>query len=69
MKKILSYISIFLLLTSININAKTNVIDDNFAQSCFSFYHGLFHEYYGGINLDNVADFNYLVAQCQAMFE
>lgn len=39
------------------------------AQSCFSFYHELFHTYYGGITLDNVADFNFLVAQCQATFE
>lgn len=37
--------------------------------SCFSFYHGLFHEYYGGINIGNVGDFNNLVSQCLALFE
>jgi len=56
-----------------NINAKNPKLDNGYEllvkQSCFSFYHDLFHEFYGGVNIDNVGDFNYLVAQCQVMFE
>jgi hypothetical protein len=73
MKKIISFIGVFMLFTTFNANAfNTKEINEHNllkVQSCFSFYHGLFHEYYGGINLDNVGDFNYLVAQCQDAFE
>lgn len=72
MKKLLSFIPIFMLFASININAITTKVSNEseyLAQSCFSLYHDIFYEYYGGINIDNVADFNYLVAQCQATFE
>ncbi|QRM88781.1 hypothetical protein FG167_05875 [Lacinutrix sp. WUR7] len=73
MKKIISFIGVFMLFTSFNANAvNTKEINEYIllkGQSCFSFYHGLFHEYYGGINLDNVGDFNNLVSQCQALFE
>lgn len=70
MKKVLSLLSIGILFISMNVNASTAKNSQPLVkQSCFSFYHGIFHEYYGGINIDNVGDFNYLVAQCQALFE
>lgn len=75
MKKVLSFITVFMLFTSININAinaektsESELLADQ-TQTCFSFYHGIFHEYYGGINLDNLGDFNDIVHQCQIMFE
>ncbi|MBQ0786332.1 MAG: hypothetical protein KBT69_02460 [Oceanihabitans sp.] len=74
MKKIISFIGVFMLFTTFNANAvHTKEISEytllKEQQSCFSFYHGLFHEYYGGINIGNVGDFNNLVSQCQALFE
>jgi len=47
--------------TSLDANAKVK------EKSCFSFYHDLFEEYYGGITLENVGDFNELVAQCESL--
>lgn len=72
MKKLLSFIAVFILFTSINTNAaNTKVSTENelLAQSCFSFIHDIYVEYFGGINIDNVADFNAAVAYCQANLE
>ncbi|MEO8933143.1 MAG: hypothetical protein ABI295_02460 [Xanthomarina sp.] len=76
MKKIFSLTAIIIF--SITLNANTvnskGTVNNEFEllmpkkQSCFSFYHGLFNDYYGGINLGNVGDFNHLVAQCQSLF-
>lgn len=78
MKKSLSFFAVFMLFASINISAANTKVNNEYellneyeflTESCFSFYHGIFDEYYGGVTIDNVADFNYLVAQCQAAFE
>ncbi|TQD40694.1 hypothetical protein [Haloflavibacter putidus] len=34
-------------------------------QSCFATYHEIFHDHYGGINLDNIDLFNNFVLECQ----
>ena len=71
----LSIIAVMLFMSTSSLNANAvNLKADATEQiilkkTCFAFYHEIFHQYYGGINLDNVADFNYLVAQCQATFE
>lgn len=36
-------------------------------ESCFSFLHGIWNEYFGGINLSNVGDFLDSVAYCEAV--
>ena len=61
MKKLLAVAVLF---TSWDANAKR--LPDP-TQSCFSFYYDFFNEHYGGINLDNVGDFNHLVAQCETL--
>jgi len=82
MKKLLSFIAIFMLFATINTNA-TNVIstevnnecelliEDELLRrgSCFSFLHQLWTELYGGITLENVGEFNAAVAYCQAALE
>lgn len=70
MKKVLTFMSVGILFLSMNANAVNNKNAQlMIKKTCFSFYHEIFNEYYGGINIDNVAEFNHLVAQCQAIFE
>lgn len=72
MKKVLSLITIIMFFVSMNTNAVGTTPSESqvfIKKTCFAFYHEIFYEYYGGINIDNVGDFNYLVAQCQAAFE
>lgn len=61
MKKLLAVTVLFraFSFTSLDANAKER------EQSCFSFYHTQFHQYYGGINLDNIDLFNNFVSECQ----
>lgn len=76
MKKLYSLTTIFML--SISLNAYTanskEIVNNKFElltpqiESCFAFYHGIFNEFYGGVNLGNVGDFNALVGNCQATF-
>ncbi len=75
--KRLALVSSLLLIMNFSTFADTNVTvkENNKAflmldpESCFSFYHNLYTEYFGGINLDNVGDFLDAVANCQATFE
>ncbi|MCX7551393.1 hypothetical protein [Xanthomarina sp. F2636L] len=78
MKKLYSLTTIHIMLISLNahttnynetVASKLELLAFEPEQSCFSFYHDLFNEYYGGVNIGNVGDFNGLVANCQALFE
>jgi hypothetical protein len=69
MKKLYSLTTILILSVSLNFNTiMANELLMPNPESCFSFYHGLFNEFYGGVNLGNVGDFNDLVGNCQATF-
>lgn len=51
-------------------NEKSNISEMKYTvESCFSFYHRLYTAWYGGINLDNVEDFNSEVSECQSILE
>lgn len=66
MKKLLAVAVLFTAFSFTSWDANAKRLPDP-TQSCFSFYYDFFNEHYGGINLDNVGDFNHLVAQCETL--
>lgn len=69
MNKKFNFIVGLMLFIGINMDAMNNIKAIAESQSCFSFYHDLYNEYYGGITLETVGDFNENVANCQRYLE
>jgi len=62
-----------LFFTSINMSAINSKLISSEKElqeeSCFSFIHEIYHEYLGGINLDNMGYFLEVVEYCEAMLD